>query len=96
MSPAVIGVSKLHMQFNNDQGQEVSFDYLELEVAPNLYAKINLTPNNIRVLQKYNPSLYQLISNISLGQQIEFKEVKPAQVKHLDGIYSQDDNANML
>lgn len=93
MKPASIGITKLKMQFTGDNGQEVNFDYIELEVAPNLYAKINLTPSNSRVLQKYNPDFYQLIMNTGYGSEIQFTENRP---KSLDGIYSQDSNANML
>lgn len=93
MKEAKIGITKLNMRFNNDKGEEVNFNYIEIEVAPNLFAKINLTPSNVRVLQKYNPDFYQLISNISLGQEVVFSEYHE---KHLDGIYSKDSNANML
>lgn len=93
MKEAKIGITKLNMRFNNEQGQEVNFDYIEIEVAPNLYAKINLTPSNVRVLQKYNPDFYQLITNIPLGSELVFAEYHE---KHLDGIYSADPNNNML
>ena len=32
----------------------------------------------MRLMQKYAPDMYQLISNIPLGQSIVFREVQPA------------------
>lgn len=93
MKPANITLTKLKMNFIGKDGNDVDFDYIEIEVAPNLYAKINLSPSNQRVLQKYNPDLYQLIMNSGYGNEVVFTENRP---KHLDGIYTNDANANML
>lgn len=93
MKPANITLTKLKMSFIGDKGNDVNFDYIEIEIAPNLYAKINLTPSNLRVLQKYNPDLYQIISNTGYGNEILFTENRP---KHLDGFYSNDTHNNEL
>lgn len=79
-------LTKLHMQFTNPEGQQVDFDYIEIEFAPNLYVKLNLTPNNCRVLQRYNPDLYQMIINVPLGSEIRFREFHE---KNIDGVLPQ-------
>lgn len=83
MKQAELLLTKLHMSFTNDSGQPVDFDFVEVEFAPNLYVKLNLTPNNLRVLQRYNPDFYQLIMNVPLGSTLSFKEYHS---KNIDGV----------
>lgn len=84
MKNAIISVTKLSNSFVDAQGQQVSYIYLEIEFAPGVFAKLSLKECNMRLMQKYAPDMYQLVSNISLGQTIVFREVQPARAD--DGI----------
>lgn len=78
MKNAIISVTKLSNSFVDAQGQQVSYIYLEIEFAPGVFAKLSLKEGNMRLMQKYAPDMYQLVSNISLGQTIVFREVQPS------------------
>lgn len=84
MKNAIISVTKLSNSFTDNQGQQVNYVYLEIEFAPGVFAKLSLKESNIRLMQKYAPDMYQLISNIPLGQTIVFREVQPSRPE--DGI----------
>lgn len=97
MNNATITLIKYNMRFIGDDGKEVSFDYVDFEVAPNLFSRFKLTPNNSRALQRYNPDLYQLLCNMPYGHEVLFKEyseptVPKATVKSLSGIYTNSEN----
>lgn len=76
MNKAKITFIKYQMQFTGQDGQDVKFDYVDIEFAPNLFVRFKLTPNNVRVLMRYNPDLYQLFCNIPYGLEIPFAEVE--------------------
>lgn len=78
MKNAIISITKLTNSFIDPQGNQVNYAYLEVEFAPGVFAKLSLKDSNMRLMQKYAPDMYQLISNIPLGQSIIFREVQPA------------------
>lgn len=97
MNKATLTLIKYQMRFTGDQGQEVQFDYVDFEVAPNLFSRFKLTPNNERALMRYNPDLYQLIKNIPYGHEVIFEEsraeaVKTTNTKSISGIYTNAEN----
>lgn len=97
MNKASITLIKYQMRFTGDQGQEVQFDYVDFEVAPNLFSRFKLTPNNERALMRYNPDLYQLIKNLPYGHEVIFIEstaeaVKTANPNSISGIYTSAKN----
>lgn len=59
---------------DRETGQKVEFQYLEIEFAPNCFAKFSLKNSNLRALQKYNPDMYQLVMNIPAGHPVAFIE----------------------
>lgn len=78
MNNAIINITKLSNSFVDATGQQVNYIYVEIEFAPGVFAKLSLKEGNLRLMQKYAPDMYQLISNIPLGQTIVFREVMPA------------------
>lgn len=98
MNKAIINCIKYQMRFTGDDGREVVFDYVDFEVAPNLFTRFKLTPNNQRALQRFNPNLYQLFTNIPYGVVIPFQELElnspidEEKKKTLSGIYSTAEN----
>lgn len=97
MNKANITLIKYQMRFTGTEGNEVQFDYVDFEVAPNLFTRFKLTPNNERALMRYNPDLYQLIKNMPYGHEVIFQEysepVKTPEVsRSISGIYSQAEN----
>lgn len=97
MNKACLTLIKYNMRFTGDDGREIQFDYVDFEVAPNLFSRFKLTPNNERALARYNPDLYQLIKNIPYGHEIIFQEfsepvVKPSATKSISGIYTNAEN----
>lgn len=59
---------------DRETGERVEFQYLEIEFAPNCFAKFSLKNSNLRCLQKYNPDMYQLVMNIPSGHPVSFIE----------------------
>lgn len=59
---------------DRETGEKVEFQYLEIEFAPNCFAKFSLKNSNLRCLQKYNPDMYQLVMNIPSGHPVQFIE----------------------
>lgn len=97
MNKANITLIKYQMRFTGTEGNEVQFDYVDFEVAPNLFTRFKLTPNNERALMRYNPDLYQLIKNIPYGHEVIFQEfsepVKTPEVsRSISGIYTNAEN----
>lgn len=98
MEKAIINCIKYQMRFTGDDGKEVVFDYVDFEVAPNLFTRFKLTPNNQRALQRFNPSLFQLFTNIPYGIVVPFQELEltssqdEGRKKTLSGIYSTAEN----
>lgn len=90
MKPAILGLTKLQNSFTDPQGQSITYTYLELELAPNVFAKLSLKESNLRVMQKYSPEMYQLVVNVPLGQQVIFREVQPSSPIHstINEVYS--------
>lgn len=78
MKNACISVTKLTNSFVDNQGQQVNYVYLEIEFAPGVFAKLSLKDSNTRLMQKYAPDMFQLVTNMPLGQTIVFREVQPA------------------
>lgn len=78
MKPATIGFTKLQNSFIGKDGETVQYNYIELEIAPNVYATISLKESNMRVIAKYAPNMYQLITSAPLGTQYLFNEIQPA------------------
>ena len=76
MTKAVLGITKYVGQFVGDKGETVKYQYLEIEFAPNCFAKFKLNEANMRVLQKYNPDMYQLAINIPEGHTVQFKQIE--------------------
>lgn len=73
MKEAVITITKLSDFFpDRETGEKVQFQYLEIEFAPNCFAKFSLKNSNLRCLQKYNPDMYQLVMNIPDGHTVPF------------------------
>lgn len=83
MPPATLNVTKLLNSFIGDDGNKVDYETVEIEFAPNCFAVFKFNANNQRVLQKYNPNMYQFLCNLPHGQSVEFKETR---VKNIDGI----------
>ncbi len=75
MNKAQFSVIKYQMNFTGKDGEQVKFDYIDIEFAPNLFVRFKLTPNNTRVLMRYNPDLYQLLCNIPYGTELKFAEL---------------------
>lgn len=75
MNKAQFSVIKYQMNFTGKDGEQVKFDYIDIEFAPNLFVRFKLTPNNTRVLMRYNPDLYQLLCNIPYGTELHFAEL---------------------
>ena len=97
MNKANISMIKYVMEFTGNDGNLVKFDYVDFEVAPNIFARFKLTPNNERAVMRYNPDLYQLIKNMPYGHEVIFQEYSeplktPAPSKSISGIYSQAEN----
>lgn len=97
MNKAQFALIKYNMRFTGDDGREITFDYVDFEVAPNLFSRFKLTPNNERALMRYNPDLYQLIKNIPYGSEVIFQEISapqevPKPSKSLSGIYTNAEN----
>ena len=59
-------------QFVGDEGEKVNYEYIEIEFAPNCFSRFKFNENNKRVLQKYAPNMYQLLSNIDYGYPVQF------------------------
>lgn len=59
---------------DRETGEKVEFQYLEIEFAPNCFAKFSLKNSNLRCLQKYNPDMFQLVMNIPAGHPVSFIE----------------------
>ena len=78
MKNAIISVTKLSNSFVDQQGQQVNYIYLEIEFAPGVFAKLSLKESNTRLMEKYAPDMFHLISNMPLGQTIIFREVQPS------------------
>lgn len=72
---AKIGLTKYIDAFIGDNGERVNYEYVEIEFAPNCYAKFKLNNSNKRALQKYAPNMYQLLINIPAGVQVAFEEM---------------------
>lgn len=97
MIPSTLTLTKYFMQFTGDDGKEVKFDYVDVEFAPNLFVRFKLTPNNLHALERYNPSLNQLVQNIPYGSPMLFREASRApkeqeRAKTLEGIYTNSEN----
>lgn len=97
MNKAKLSVIKYQMFFTGSDGQEVKFDYIDIEFAPNLYVRFKLTPNNVRPLMRYNPDLYQLLCNIPYGVEVSFCEEELSKSmeekkKTIQDIYSNSNN----
>jgi hypothetical protein len=72
---AKLGLTKYIDAFVGDNGERVNYEYVEIEFAPNCFAKFKLNTANKRALQKYAPNMYQLLSNIPAGVQVAFEEM---------------------
>lgn len=65
-------LTKYFGQFVGDQGDKVNYEYVEIEFAPNCFARFKFNENNKRVLQKYAPNMYHLLCNIAYGYPVQF------------------------
>lgn len=97
MLPSTLTLTKYFMQFTGQDGQEVKFDYVDVEFAPNLFTRFKLTPNNARAMERYNPNLYQFLHNIPYGSPTLFREASRApeeldKAKTIQGIYTHSEN----
>lgn len=97
MNKANISMIKYVMEFTGQDGNQIKFDYVDFEVAPNIFARFKLTPNNERAVMRYNPDLYQLIKNMPYGHEVIFQEYSeplktPEASKTLSGIYTNSEN----
>lgn len=78
MNNAILSITKLTNSFIDTQGQQVNYTYIEVEFAPGVFTKLSLKESNLRLMQKYAPDMYQLVTNMPLGQSVIFREVQPA------------------
>ena len=74
MKEACLEITKYVGSFIGDKGDQVKYQYVDIEFAPNCYSRFKLNENNLRTLQKYAPNMYQLLMNIPEGQPVVFKE----------------------
>lgn len=73
----VLNVTKYTDYFNDrETGERLEYQYLEIEMAPNCFAKFSLKNSNLRAIQKYNPNLYQFIHNMPDGVTVPFVEAE--------------------
>lgn len=72
---ARIALTKFHDVFVGKDGDQVNFEYVEVEFAPNCYCRFKLNNENKRALQKYAPNMFQLLSNIPCGTPVIFEEL---------------------
>ena len=94
MKPAVLSITKLTNSFIDTQGQQVNYTYVEIEFAPGVFTKLSLKESNLRLMQKYAPDMYQLVTNMPLGQSVVFREIQPSRAN--DGISEIYRNQNEL
>lgn len=84
---------------DRETGEKVEFQYLEIEFAPNCFAKFSLKNSNLRCLQKYNPDMYQLVMNIPACHPVVFiehhdDEESDKEASSIKDIYNNNDNAD--
>lgn len=95
MNKAQLVLTKYQGQFTGDNGDLVKYLYVEVEFAPNTFAKFKLNEANLRALQKYNPEMYQLMINIPEGTPLKFVEL-PTTPNGISSVYSSQKEANEL
>lgn len=92
---AKLEVTKYIGSFIGDKGDQVKYQYVDIEFAPNCYSRFKLNENNMRTLQKYNPDMYQLLSNVPEGHSVIFEQI-PATPSGIGEIYSFSKEENEL
>lgn len=95
MKNAQLILTKYQGQFTGDNGDLVKYLYVEVEFAPNTFAKFKLNEANLRAMQKYNPEMYQLLFNIPEGTPLTFVEV-PKTPNGIGSVYSLQKEENEL
>lgn len=87
-----LALTKYIGSFIGDKGEQVKYQYVEIEFAPNCFAKFKLNEANLRVLQKYAPNMYQLLVNIPDGQPVVFSHSGADVKQGVSAIYSNSEN----
>lgn len=95
MKNTLLSLTKYVGSFIGDTGDTVKYQYVEIEFAPNCFAKFKLNEANLRVLQKYAPNMYQLLINVPEGSPLIFHHV-PGTPNGITAIYSQQAEENEL
>ena len=95
MKEAKLILTKYQGQFTGDAGELVKYQYIEVEFAPNCFAKFKLNESNLRALQKYNPDMYQLLINISDGYPLDFSHISKTP-NGIGAVYSSQKEENEL
>lgn len=89
-----LALTKYVGQFVGDNGDKVNYEYVEIEFAPNCYARFKFNENNKRVLQKYAPEMYHLLTNIEYCYPVVFshKEKDVKKSGKIADIYKDSEN----
>lgn len=95
MNNTKLSLTKYVGSFVGDKGDQVNYQYVEIEFAPNCFAKFKLNESNLRCLQKYSPDMYQLLVNVPDGTPIIFQHI-PGTPSGISAIYSSQNESNEL
>lgn len=95
MKNTQLSLTKYIGSFIGDNGDTIKYQFVEIEFAPNCFAKFKLNEANLRVLQKYAPDMYQLLINVPEGTPLLFTHI-PGTPNGITAIYSQQANDNEL
>ena len=80
--------------FVGQSGEQVNFEYVEVEFAPNCFCRFKLNSANKRALQKFAPNMFQLLSNVPCGTPVLFEELEDKQLaaSELRDIYNNSES----
>lgn len=95
MKNTQLSLTKYVGSFIGDNGDTIKYQYIEIEFAPNCFAKFKLNEANLRVLQKYAPNMYQLLINVPEGTPLIFNHI-PGTPNGITAIYSHQAEENEL
>lgn len=95
MKDTKLSLTKYIGSFIGDQGDQVKYQYVEIEFAPNCFSKFKLNEANLRCLQKYAPDMYQLLLNVPEGTPLIFQHI-PGTPSGISAIYSSQNESNEL
>lgn len=99
---AKICLTKFLDTFVGQDGNNVNFEYVEVEFAPNCYCRFKLNNANKRCLQKYAPNMYHLLTTIPYGCPVAFEEMPlDSEVTSIGDLYknaesTSDSDMNMI